>query len=431
MDQAAGSPVFSAQPEGQPLRLSWVQPAGLVALSFANFILRILTLGIYNFWGKTEIRRRVWSAVRVDGEPLSYTGTGKELFLGFLIILAIIFIPTTLLSFAVIYFFGPQSPMLVVFQLLISVFFFYLTGVAIYRAQRYRLSRTNWRGIRGSLVGSDLAYAWKYFWTGLLVSMTWGWIIPWRATSLQESITRDMRFGDRSFHFNGESGPLYGPFAVFWCGAAVIIVIAIAAMAGGAAAMFGVGALEAGDTQNPPNPMQILKILGLIYGVSAIAFLFYYLLSAWYRARQVNHFAKHTHFGTASFRSSVTGGGLVWNALGNFMLRMAGLLLGVLILAAVIGIAGLIWGPDGANALKPGAGELPGGLVQAAIFGGIVLLAASAGLFGPIIQARTARYLVENLSIDGLVPLDQIAQGADQGIRRGEGLAQAFDVDAF
>ncbi len=69
--------------------------------------------------------------------------------------------------------------------------------------------------------------------------------------------------------------------------------------------------------------------------------------------------------------------------------------------------------------------------MQAAIFGGIVLLAASAGLFGPIIQARTARYLVENLSIDGLVPLAAIAQGADQGIKRGEGLAQAFDVDAF
>jgi hypothetical protein len=39
--------------------------------------------------------------------------------------------------------------------------------------------------------------------------------------------------------------------------------------------------------------------------------------------------------------------------------------------------------------------------------------------------------LIENLSIEGEVPLAGISQGADQGIKRGEGLAQAFDVDAF
>ena len=31
-----------------------------------NGLLRILTLGVYHFWGKTEVRQRIWSAVRID-----------------------------------------------------------------------------------------------------------------------------------------------------------------------------------------------------------------------------------------------------------------------------------------------------------------------------------------------------------------------------
>ena len=40
-------------------------------------------------------------------------------------------------------------------------------------------------------------------------------------------------------------------------------------------------------------------------------------------------------------------------------------------------------------------------------------------------------YLVGHLSINGPVPLDQIAQSKAAQMSTGEGLAQAFDVDAF
>ena len=57
--------------------ISWVHPPeGFLGLSLLNGVLRILTLGIYHFWGKTEVRQRIWSAVRIDGEPLDYRGTG-------------------------------------------------------------------------------------------------------------------------------------------------------------------------------------------------------------------------------------------------------------------------------------------------------------------------------------------------------------------
>jgi uncharacterized membrane protein YjgN (DUF898 family) len=71
------------------------------------------------------------------------------------------------------------------------------------------------------------------------------------------------------------------------------------------------------------------------------------------------------------------------------------------------------------------------GLRTAAVILGVLVLVASSGLFAPIIQARNWRYLVQHMAIDGSVPLSEIAQGEAQRLSRGEGLAQAFDIDGF
>src|SRR5262249_42732292 len=182
---------------GEPLALTWKEQPGLIGLSFVNFVLRILTIGIYYFWGKTEVRRRIWSAVRLNGEPLAYTGTGGELFLGFLIVFGIVLLPMLLASVAAAFLFGPSS--IGVVQGLFYVFIFFLRGVGIHRAQRYGLARTTWRGIRCGLEGSSWHYAWTHFWTALLIPFTLGWIMPWRPTRLQSLISNGMRFGDRQF----------------------------------------------------------------------------------------------------------------------------------------------------------------------------------------------------------------------------------------
>jgi uncharacterized membrane protein YjgN (DUF898 family) len=368
----------AAPEERQPLRreavqLTWTQPRGMIGLSFTNFLLKIVTLGIYGFWGKTEVRRRIWSSIRLNGEPLRYTGTGKELFFGFLIVFGVVVLPVMLSSLVAALAFGPNSIGMQIYQITLYAVFFLLLGVGIHRAQRYRLARTIWRGVRGGLDGSSWGYAITHFWTGLLVLVTLGWASPWRTTRLQGLIFNDMRFGDRHFRFDASAGPLYPRFAVLWIGGFVIFSLVIGVTTFG---MMRAG-IDAG-AMDRPDPMQIARILGIIYGAMFVGFLFYGVLSAWYRAGMMNHFAAHTTFEGLGFCGSATTGSLIWLTISN-----------------------------------------------------LLIVIFTFGLLAPVAQARSARYFVTRLSIAGEAPLAEITQGAADAMKRGEGLAQVFDVDAF
>ncbi len=53
-------------------------------------LLELVTLGFYRFWLATDMRRHFWSHTSVEGDAPEYTGTAKELLIGFLIALAIL-----------------------------------------------------------------------------------------------------------------------------------------------------------------------------------------------------------------------------------------------------------------------------------------------------------------------------------------------------
>jgi uncharacterized membrane protein YjgN (DUF898 family) len=53
-------------------------------------LLELVTFGFYRFWLATNIRRHLWSNSSVAGDALEYTGTGRELLIGFLFALAIL-----------------------------------------------------------------------------------------------------------------------------------------------------------------------------------------------------------------------------------------------------------------------------------------------------------------------------------------------------
>ena len=112
--------------------------------------LELVTLGFYRFWLLTDIRRHLWANTLVDGDAAEYTGRGKELLIGFLVALAIL-MPVYLGYFLI----GLEAERLKAFASIPLIVFFYLFGqFAIYRARRYRLTRTVWRGVRFWMSGS-------------------------------------------------------------------------------------------------------------------------------------------------------------------------------------------------------------------------------------------------------------------------------------
>lgn len=64
-------------------RVGYEGRPGLVGLLSKNYFLTLITIGIYRFWAATRLRRYLWSNIRIGGDGLEYTGTGRELFLGF------------------------------------------------------------------------------------------------------------------------------------------------------------------------------------------------------------------------------------------------------------------------------------------------------------------------------------------------------------
>ncbi len=416
----------------------------LFGLGLINGLLKILTLGIYSFWGKTEVRRRIWSFTRLNGEPLEYTGTGKELFLGFLIIFGAVLLPVLLAGFAVVYAFPGNKTAIAAYQAAVYIAFFVLVGNAIYRAQRFRMSRTRWRGIRGSLEGSPAAYAWAYFWTLVapfgLVALAAGtvswligpqvgglivvigfiaalWIFPWRANKLQALMTNNMRFGDRPFSYTGTSGPLYKRYFFAWAGSAALYVGASAAAI---AYAYNGGLVELLQKRLPPSGAQVL----IFFAIGFLTIVAIGLITAWYRANQMNHFANHTHFEGATFKLQASGKSLMWLLFSNWLLAVLGFAGGIAIGGFLAYSAGLLPTPA-----EPGAEPVePGLLPILVIVAPIILVTTLATTFA---QFRSARYFLSRLKLDGALNLNAILQSRTAGPKRGEGLAQVFDLDAF
>jgi uncharacterized membrane protein YjgN (DUF898 family) len=144
-------------------------------------LLELVTFGFYRFWLTTDIRRHLWSNTEIDGDALEYTGRGKELLLGFLIALAVL-VPIFLLYFLV----GLAFERFKAFASLPLYAFFFMFGqFAVYRARRYRLTRTIWRGLRFWMTGSGWSYAWRSLLWGLLLLPTIGFAYPWRTAVLE------------------------------------------------------------------------------------------------------------------------------------------------------------------------------------------------------------------------------------------------------
>jgi len=180
----------------------------VLVIFLINVLFNLLTLTTFRFWAKTRVRRYIWSHTSFLGEALEYSGTGLQMFAGFLIALAIL-LPIVLTPAYLELFRPGADPMTAqTIEVGIYVLLYFLYWVAIYRARRYRLSRTQWRGVRGAMTGSAAAYSALNLIYLLLTWLTLGLFSPYANVKLWNYQLRHSWFGDRNFSFDGEGGAL-------------------------------------------------------------------------------------------------------------------------------------------------------------------------------------------------------------------------------
>jgi uncharacterized membrane protein YjgN (DUF898 family) len=178
---------------------------GFFRLVRRGALLELITAGFYRFWLATDIRRSLWSSTSIEGHALEYTGTAKELLLGFLFALAIL-VPIYLVYFLI----GIEVERAKAFASIPLILFFYAFGqFAIFRARRYRATRTVWRGVRFWMSGSGWAYSWRACLWSLLTLLTLGLLLPWRESALEHYKMRHLNYGDLPARFEATGWALF------------------------------------------------------------------------------------------------------------------------------------------------------------------------------------------------------------------------------
>ena len=349
----------------------------LFVLFIINILLGIITLGIFRFWGKTRIRKYIWSRASFRGERFEYSGTGLELFLGFLFAF-VIFGPPFIGFYAWLYFDPPpQDPtdpnflahlgLLYLVGFVLVIFAFYFIHVATYAAYRYRLSRTGWRGIRGSVSGSAWTYGFLGFSLSLLNGISLGWTKPWADTVLMKYRLNRTTIGSEPLVCTIESGPLYGPFAAAWLITMAATILAVIGIAG---LMFSFREVFERPTEQPP--MSFLIFFILLYLLIPVVWL---ATINFYRAALIRQTAATSRLSGLSFRFDVRGWPLLWFNFANFLLVLFTL-----------------------------------------------------GLLLPLVILRYARFVTHYLRVEGEMDYAKLKQTQDRGPRYGEGIAEFFGL---
>jgi uncharacterized membrane protein YjgN (DUF898 family) len=279
---------------GEAIRIEYVPRAGLGKIAIVNFFLSLITLTIYRFWAKTNVRRHVWSCVHINGQPLEYTGRGMELFKGALIVFGLFVLPFVLLITFINIYLGPNHPALIAVQGLLYLVIFVLWGA----------------------VGSFVAR-----------SMSLGWSTPALNTALQEQIIGDMRFGDLAFKFKGRSSPLYPTYALCWfmtIGAVILFAVIFGAEL---AALVGPEVQKIFDEifkpDSTPTSAQIWTA-GTVAAILAISFIAMFvvipMLWAIYSAKELSTFANYTSAGNATFKLNASASSLISLVIVNLLI---------------------------------------------------------------------------------------------------------------
>jgi uncharacterized membrane protein YjgN (DUF898 family) len=380
-------------------------------------VLLMFTLGIYRFWLTTDVRRFLWSNTELSGDTFEYTGTAVELLLGFLIAIVLL-VPLYTLFFVITLSAGPIGEMSSLLSFLMLVV---LGNYAIYRARRYRLTRTIYRGVRFHQSGS----AWHYalcavLWWGLVI-LTLGLAYPFAQSQLERFKMRNTFFGDLPGRFEGTGWALFVRGILMWFLSIVPFMVGLMATLGA----IDWDALAAdGGSDDLSGWFDATGLSGaIVYGGFSVGWLvlsivvFYPLFQAmvlrwWTSGLRFGEVRVTSHLRTAQIYGVYAR--FLWYAL------LFSLVVLVMVVLALFTVP---------SALKEEHSKLSEIIATAALL--VTYLVAALG-YSTIYQATVRlglwRSVVESLDIAGGAALERVHAGGEASSPIGEGLADALNV---
>jgi uncharacterized membrane protein YjgN (DUF898 family) len=381
--------------------LAWM----LTKIAFSNALLLIPTLGFYRFWAKTKLRRHFWSSVKLDGEALEYTGTAKELLIGFLIALAI-FLPIIIVM-QVLQFLASSDPdryltLAAIVNSISIITLLFLIYVAFFTARRYRMSRTLWRGIRGGLDGSAAVYALRCFGAAFLSAITLGIATPYADMFSTRYIINNSRFGSQQFAApNLTAGPLMKRWLRVLLGFYIFIGVMVTL-----GVIDGLGA----HTGEPPEPSALFGF-AVFAGILGLM-----LLNFWYAVFRIRYIISQITYGPVRFASGITTKSVMWIGF-LYLVSFIGLIIALALLGSLF-LGGL------AVTIGPSSEAIP--ILAILFIGGLALMGSS--ILIPLMLVRPLlKRFIQTLVIAGKIDFTQVAQ-TTRGPKRGEGLADILDI---
>lgn len=209
------------QPQAIENRLHFNGTGGtLFEIYLINFLLSIITLGMYYPWARERMLKYIYGETSFFGSRLAFHGTGREMFIGFVKALLLLGI----FGAGFIYFYleyldqytngDPEKPFGFVLPFIAMygvgfLFMMTITPLAIHGAMKYRLAKTSWRGIRLGYRGERPVLYGIFIRDFLLTLITLGIYRSWLEVNMRRYIVKNIRFGDVTFSFNGDGMDLF------------------------------------------------------------------------------------------------------------------------------------------------------------------------------------------------------------------------------
>jgi uncharacterized membrane protein YjgN (DUF898 family) len=398
VNQMGSVPQHPLPPPLPPVQVSFSGDRG----DFRRLIVRgtgleLITVGFYRFWLATDIRRHLWSNTDIGDDAAEYTGTGKELLLGFLFALAIL-VPIYLVYFLI----GLEAERAKAFASIPLFLFFYLFGqFAIYRARRYRLTRTVWRGVRFWMSGSGWAYAGRAALWGIAAILTLGLMLPWREAALERYKMRHSYYGDLEGSFEGRGWELFKQGWWLWALGVLLLVVMVWASA----------------KKIPAVPFLLMVAAPFLYGT--------------FKAVEWRWWLSGIRFGAVRFESDLSRTaliGLYWKVIGWMLLLVilfSGYMFGSLALIASVKQTPM------AKLFVPGNLQANIPLIAMMVIGYLALILAMNVVMRMYLLRDVWARVVSSTAVHNIEAAANVAAKGELVNALGEGFADGLDVAGF